>query len=222
LDRFLADALRSTSLFSDLSDRQLSRLAGASTLRRYPKDSEIFTGGQEARAFYLVLSGAVKVYLLSSEGREQILHILGPGDLVAEAAVFGGSIYPASAMATEDSRLLGIQRDRLLELIREDPELALSMIGGLVQRLREFVVTIEDLALRDVAARLARYLLENSRDGVCVLPGTKTQLAARLGTVLEPLSRAFRKLRQEDLIQDRGGTVRILDEDGLRDLVEGI
>jgi CRP/FNR family transcriptional regulator len=125
-------------------------------------------------------------------------------------------------MATEDSRLLGIQRDRLLELIREDPELALSMIGGLVQRLREFVVTIEDLALRDVAARLARYLLENSRDGVCVLPGTKTQLAARLGTVLEPLSRAFRKLRQEDLIQDRGGTVRILDEDGLRDLVEGI
>ncbi|MDI9584366.1 MAG: cyclic nucleotide-binding domain-containing protein, partial [Acidobacteriota bacterium] len=75
MDRFLADALRSTSLFSDLSDRQLSRLAGASTLRRYPPDSEIFTGGQEARAFYLVLSGAVKVYLLSSEGREQILHI---------------------------------------------------------------------------------------------------------------------------------------------------
>jgi len=83
-------------------------------------------------------------------------------------------------------------------------------------------VTIEDLALRDVAARLARYLLENSRDGVCVLPGTKTQLAARLGTVLEPLSRAFRRLRQENFIEDHGGTVRILDEDGLRDLVEGI
>ena len=222
MDQPLHDALRATSLFGDLSEPQLARLSRACSVRAYPKESEIFSGGQEARTFYLVLSGTVKVYLLSSEGREQILHILGPGNLVAEAAVFGGGIYPASAMSTEDARLLGIQRDRLLELVREDPELALAMIGGLVQRLREFVVTIEDLSLRDVAARLARYLLDNAHQGVCTLPGTKTQLAEQLGTVLEPLSRAFRRLRQDGLIEERGGTVRIVEEEGLRDLVEGL
>lgn len=218
----VAQLLEDVPLFASLGDQQRNRLAASARVSDQDPGTEVFSVGETAETFYLVVSGAVKVYLLSGDGREQILHLLERGELVAEAAVFNGGVYPASAMTTEPSRLAGFERSRILALMREDPELAMSVIGALYVRLREFVATIEDLSLRDVTARLARFLLEHSEDGVCRLPSTKTQLAARLGTVLEPLSRAFRRLREDDLIAESKGIVRLLDEEGLEMLVDGL
>jgi CRP/FNR family transcriptional regulator len=218
----LVALLRDVPLFSQLSPRQLSGLLETAVVRRHLRGAQLFGAGEDADCFFLVAEGALKVYLLSPDGREHILHVAGPGDLVAEAAVFAQGTYPASAMAIEDSVVVHFYRDRLLALLRAEPELALALLAGLSGRLREFVATIEDLSLRDVTARLARYLLHNSRGGFCKLPGTKTQLAAQLGTVLEPLSRSFRRLKDQGLIQEHKGGIALLDEDGLRALVDGL
>ena len=218
----LASQLRDVPLFSGLSDAQRVKLAGSASMRSYAQGVEIFSVGEPADSFLLVLSGAVKVYLLSADGREQILHLAHSGDLIAEGAVFAQGTYPAGAMATHSADVAHFYRDRLVELLREDPELSLGMIAGLSRRLRQFVVTIEDLSLRDITTRLARFLSGTATDGVCTLPGTKTQLAAQLGTVLEPLSRAFRRLKQSGMIQERNGIVRILDEEALRTIVDGL
>jgi CRP-like cAMP-binding protein len=218
----LADTLREAALFSQLSQRQLTGLVETAAVRRHPRGTQVFTGGEDANCFFLVAEGALKVYLLSGDGREHILHLAEAGDLVAEGAVFAQGTYPASGMAIEDSVVVHFYRDRLLSLLRAEPELALALLAGLSRRLREFVATIEDLSLRDVTARLARYLLENSKGGFCKLGGTKTQLAAQLGTVLEPLSRSFRRLKDDGLIREHKGGIALLDEDGLRALVDGL
>lgn len=218
----LATALQDVPLFSALSSVQRAQLARSATTETHPRGTELFSVGEAADSFLLVLSGAVKVYLLSADGREHILHMAAAGDLVAEGAVFAQRAYPASAMATEDALVVRFKRDRLVALLREDPELALAMIAGLSRRLREFVLTIEDLSLRDVTARLARFLVENASAGFCKLPGTKTHLAAQLGTVLEPLSRSFRRLREAGFIREHKGGVVVLNEEALRGLYEGL
>ena len=220
MNALLQERIRQVAMFADLTATQRDQLAASAKVERRPKGTEVFVAGDPAKSFLLVLEGAVKVYMLSPDGREHILHLVEPGEIVAEAAVFAQGTYPASAMATEDATVARFFRDRLVALMREDPELSLAMIAGLSRRLREFVLTIEDLSLRDVTARLARYLLDNAKAGVCKLPGTKTQLAAQLGTVLEPLSRSFRRLRDEGLIEEGKAGVRLLDEQGLRDLLE--
>lgn len=217
----LGPMLRDVALFSQLSERQLSGLVETAVVRRHPRGTQVFSAGEDADCFLLVAQGALKVYLLSGDGREHILHIAEAGDLVAEGAVFAQGTYPASAMAIEDSVVVHFYRDRLVALLRAEPELALALLAGLSQRLRQFVATIEDLSLRDVTARLARYLLENSKGGFCRLTGTKTQLAAQLGTVLEPLSRSFRRLKEDGLICEHKGGIALLDEKGLRALVDG-
>lgn len=217
----LPGALAQVALFADLTGAQLKGLVDSADVIDYPRGTELFSAGQPAESFLVVLEGTVKVYLLSPDGREHILHLAEAGDLVAEGAVFAQRTYPASAMATEDCVVARFYRDRLVALLRDDPELSLAMIAGLSRRLREFVATIEDLSLRDVTARLARYLVENSVGGFCKLPGTKTQLAAQLGTVLEPLSRSFRRLREDGLIKEHKQGVAVLDTDGLRALYEG-
>lgn len=218
----LSEALRQVPMFSTLSDEQLEALSASAVVEDYPRDLELFSVGEPATSFLLVLSGAVKVYALSADGREHILHLASEGDLVGEGAVFGQGTYPASAMTTRESTVARFDRRRLVEALRNDPEMALAMIAALSRRLREFVHVIEDLSLRDVGARLARYLLHNAQDGRCRLPGTKTQLAAQLGTVLEPLSRALRKLKEAELIEEQGGVVTILDPEGLEGIVDGL
>jgi len=222
VDRRLGEALGRVPLLSALNQEQLDRLAASAVVEDYPRDLELFSVGETAHSFLLVLSGAVKVYALSPDGREHILHLVSEGGLVGEGAVFGQGTYPASAMTVRESTVARFDRRRLVEALRDDPELALAMIAGLSQRLRQFVQVIEDLSLRDVTARLARFILQNSSDGECRLPGTKTQLAAQLGTVLEPLSRALRRLREAGLIQERGGVLILLDGEGLQEIVEGL
>lgn len=218
----LTEAITAVPLFADLSEAQLESLLTSATIERCDKGAQLFAAGEPATSFLLVLEGSVKVYLLSPDGREHILHMASAGDLVAEGAVFAQATYPAFAEALEDGRIVRFYRDRLVELMQADPELGLAMIAGLSRRLRRFVVTIEDLSLRDVTARLARFLLESAEGGYCKLPGTKTQLAAQLGTVLEPLSRALRKLKDAGLIREHKSGFVIADATGLRAFFESV
>ena len=184
----------------------------------------IFSEGDDGTGFYVVISGRVKIYKLSSEGKEQILHIFGSGEPFGEVAVFAGRHFPANAEAMEKSRMFYFSRDSLLALIGRNPSLALHMLAVLSMRLRQFATLIDDLSLKEVPGRVAAYLLylSEQKDGSVdlELSITKGQLASLLGTIPETLSRILAKLSGQALIETKGPRIKILDRQGLEDLVE--
>lgn len=216
--------LTNTFLFNSFTEKELSLLLASASLKKVGKGTQIFSEGIEATAFFIIASGKVKIYKLSPDGKEYTLHIHGPGDLVAEAAIFDAMVYPASCVTMEESVLVRISREGFLDLIRNHPELALKMMSGYSRRLRQFVAKIEELSLKDIKSRLAGYLLENStlEEGVavCRLRNSKKEISSLLGTIPETLSRALAFLKQKRLIVEKGNTIILSDPEQLRTLSE--
>ena len=218
--------LRQTPLFSKLNDQDMEALAALIVSQGLSRNQQIFTEGEPATGLYIVHSGRVKIYKLSFDGKEQILHILGPGEPFAEVAVFTGSSYPANAMAMEKSQILFIPRKEFQELIQRQPSLALSMLATLSMRLRQFANMIENLSLKEVPGRLAVHLLllseENKGAEQVKLTMAKTQLASLLGTIPETLSRILTKMAKQGYITSQGSEITLLNRQGLQDLAEGV
>jgi CRP/FNR family transcriptional regulator len=217
------DAFKSLPMFSALGETTLRELAANCEVRTFPAGTMVFCQRQPARRFHVVLSGRVKVFKLSSRGDEQILHIFGAGETFGEAAMWAGDKYPACAQALEDAELLGITRQGILRAIKRDGELAMRMLAGMSAKLREFARLIEELSLKEVPARLARVLLEESRaagSSILRLRQTKRELAAQIGTVPATLSRALGKLRNDGIIEVRGPRIIIRNLRSLMDLSE--
>ena len=212
--------LSNTFLFQSFTQKEMGLLDAAASLREFHKGGQIFSEGIDARAFFIVVSGKVKIYKLSPDGKEHTLHIHGPGDLVAEAAIFDAMVYPASCTALEKLTLVRISRDGILGLIRKHPELALKMMSGYSRRLRQFVAKIEELSLKDIKARLAGYLLAHSTiengETVFRLKYSKKELSSLLGTIPETLSRALSFLKQKRLITEADNKIIIPDAEKLR------
>lgn len=222
----IVDGLSKTPLFEGLPPEKLALIADITELLRYGKGQTIFSEGDPARGFYTVFSGRVKIFKLSPDGKEQILHIFGPGEPFGEVAVFEDINFPAYAQAMDESRAMFITKDRFIELISRDPALTLNMLAVLSMRLRKFTHLIEDLSLKDVPGRLAKYILLISEKGHGAydirLDLTKNQLAGLLGTIPETLSRIFARLSSQGIIQINGAQIIILDRNGLEDLAQGI
>ncbi|ADH86245.1 Crp/Fnr family transcriptional regulator [Desulfurivibrio alkaliphilus] len=221
----IVDFLTTVPLFRGLNREQYDHLAMIATDQEYAKGQSIFAEGDPGEGFFMVMSGQVKIYKLSFEGKEQILHIFGPGEPFAEAAVFIGSPYPAHAMALAPSRVLFLPRRAFIELINRQPELALNMLAALSLRLKKFAQLIEELSLKEVPDRLAAHLLslsdqQQGRDQV-VLPVSKTQLAGLLGTIPETLSRIFNKMAKAGMISTDGPRITIQDREALDQLANG-
>lgn len=212
--------LSSVFLFNSFTKKEIDLLEASASFKKVHKGEQIFSEGIDATAFFIVVSGKVKIYKVSLDGKEQILHIHGPMDLVAEAAIFDSMLYPASCMALEDTTLVRISREGFLELIKRHPEITLKMMSGYSRRLRQFVSMIEELSLKDIKSRLASYLIENSivENGitVCHLKYSKKELSALLGTIPETLSRALAFLKQRNLIIEKGNRIIIPDPDKLK------
>ncbi len=218
-------ALQAAALFSRLDSAAVARLAGRFARASIQAGQILFRADQPAERFYIVFSGRIRVYLANPRGETQILHLVGPGETFAEAAVLSGGTYPAFAEAAEPSEVISVGRSDLIDVIRSDPEVAMGMLAGLSAKLHEFATLIERISLQQVPARLAGALLEIADAAGAErfeLPGTKKQLAARLGTVSETLSRALGKLRRLGLINVTGSRITILDRPGLADVAAGL
>jgi CRP/FNR family transcriptional regulator len=173
-----------------------------------------------------VLSGRVKVFKLSPDGKEQIFHILGPGEPFGEAAVFAGEKFPAYAEALTESRVCFFPRPAFVGLIKKNPSLALNMLAVLSRRLRKFAALVEDLSLKEVPGRLAAYLLflSERKKGMreLELDVSKNQLAGLLGTIPETLSRILARMARERFIKASGQRrIQILDRKALEELASG-
>jgi CRP/FNR family transcriptional regulator, dissimilatory nitrate respiration regulator len=218
----LISIMADTPLFGGLSVEQLSRIKGISQVKSYKRGEAIFWEGDPGIGFYVVVGGKVKVFKTSSEGKEQILHIYGPGHPIGEVPVFSGSRFPANAMAIAKSRLLFFPRKDFVDLISSQPSLALNMLAIFSARLRQFTVQVENLSLKEVPARLASYLIylteEQGNTEVVTLPISKGQLASLLGTIPETLSRIFNKMTLFKLIAVQGSKITLVNREGIEDL----
>jgi CRP/FNR family transcriptional regulator len=212
-------------LFNGLAEEQLQELATIVVEREFRRGQTIFLEGEEGNGFYVVNTGKVKIFKLSPDGKEQIIHIFGSGEPFAEVPVFAGQRFPASAETLEDSRLFFFPRAGFLELIRRHPSLALNMLAVLSKRLRQLAALVEDLSLKEVPARLAAYLLyqsEHREEPEFALDIPKGLLASLLGTIPETLSRILAKMVKEGLIESTGPRIKIMDRAGLQELAAGM
>ena len=223
MERIL-DIINKIPAFNGLSEDQLKAIKSIAVDRRFDKGEIVFSEGDEGSGFYVVIDGQVKVFKLSAEGKEQILHIFGPGDPVGEVAVFAGRSFPANAEAIAAARLLFFPRSAFIDLISANPSLAMKMLAVLSMRLRRFTIQIENLSLKEVPGRLASYLIvlseEQEDDNSVTLPISKGQLASLLGTIPETLSRIFAKMSAQNLITVQGRRIELLDRPGLEDVSE--
>lgn len=218
--------LKMSQLFSELEDRSLNEIASASSIKTYDVGESFFMDGDPVHSFFIVGSGRVKVFKLSPDGKEQILMIADPGESFAEAAMFAGGRYPASATALEKSEVVVVNRDRFFGVLQRDHNLAINMIARLSELLRKLTRLIEGLSLTDVTTRLAKYLLDLAPDTeaneiTVTLSEKKTILASELGTIPETLSRSLARLSREKVIAVEGATIRILDRQRLQQQVDG-
>ena len=218
------DFVSTTPLFNGLPADQIAAIQRIAIEKRFNKAEIIFSEGDDGEGFFVIAEGRVKVFKVSADGKEQILHILGPGQPFGEVPVFAGQKIPANAQAIESTRVGFFPRAAIVDLIAANPSLALNMLAVMSKKLREFAAQIESLSLKEMPARLASYLIylveEQESDNVVRLNISKGQLASLLGTIPETLSRIFAKLSGQNLIRVEGKTITLIDRDGLEELAE--
>ena len=214
--------LSSVALFGDLSEEELRALAHRAVKRHVKAGDVIFHEGDPCEGFSVVETGEVKIFKTGASGREQVLTIDRAGDSIAEIPVFDGGAYPASAVANVDTTLLFISKREFRALVLEHPEVGLKVLKNVGSRLRRLVGLIEELSFTTVRSRLivllARLLREEGqhteRGTEAVLPSNQ-EIASRIGTVRELVSRNLGRLQAEGLIRLDGKHVVVTDVDEL-------
>jgi len=224
------DLLNRCPLFAGLREEELKRIRAIASLKQVWKKEVLFSEGEEAKGFYVILSGKVKLYKISPEGKEQILHVVSAPDAFAEAALFLEGSYPAFAEALSDGQLLFFPKRDFIQLIEKNPQLSINMIVSLSHYLRRFASLIEELSLKEVSSRIAKYLidlsLKLSKEGKSPkeveLDLSKTQLASKLGTISETLSRTLAKMKTKGIIDVKKNKILILNREALEELASGL
>ena len=219
--------LKKSLLFSGLDEEYLAEVAAIAVKRTFGKGETLFNDGETASGFYLLASGSIKLCKISPDGKEKVLHFVHPAETFAEAAFFGDGKYPAEARALESGTALFFPREAFMGLLERNPRFSLNLIISLSLLLRRFARQIEELSFAEVPARLAAYLLELAAKKSTSFQGKtyldldmkKGELASRLGTVSETLSRTFKKLKEEGVIDVEGSRVTILDMARLQKLI---
>ena len=212
-------ALRQTILFKELDENTLSALAERSIEQQFDKDEVLFVAGEEALGLYVIVEGAVRAFRVSSDGREQVIHIERSGATIAEVPVFDGGPYPSTAAADEATTTLFIAKRDVHQLVLEHPAIAFAALKVLAGRLRRCAELVEALSLREVGQRLARFLVAEVRrthtspNNKCSieLRQTNQQIASLIGSVREVVSRAFTRLQHQGLILVEGRKITIPD-----------
>lgn len=217
----LPKALRAAPLFSGLPPEDLAAVASMAAVRRFGRNATIFREGDRADGFYVVAAGRAKVFKLSAEGKEQVLHLLEPGQSFAEGVIFEGGAYPAHAAAVTEASCIFLPKQGVVSLLERSPRLAIRMLASLSKWLRRMTDLVDVLALKDVETRFTWFVAEELRTrGIEVADGavydlafSKSLLASRLGTVPETFSRTLKKLQEEGAIRVQGKRIRILDSE---------
>jgi CRP/FNR family transcriptional regulator len=199
----LIELLKQSMLFSGLNDPDLAELATITVRRKFTKGESLFGEGDVATGFYLLVAGSIKLCRIAHDGREKVLHFVRPGETFAEAAFFGDGKYPAEARAMEPGEVLYLPREGFLELMARNPGFSLNLVVSLSLMLRadEKSTTFGGITYIDLGIK-------------------KGEIASRLGTASETISRTFKKLKDEGIIEVQGNRVVIHQMEKLQKLCE--
>ncbi len=210
--------LQQLPLFSAGEPQALARLAQGCELRSFERGAAVFRVGDPCEAFHVVVSGQVKLYVISPGGQEKVIELVGPGRSFAEALMFLRKPCMVNAQALADSLLLTVSRAAVMEELAHDPEFALRMLAGLSRRLHGLVHDVQAYALQSGVQRVIGYLLNDRDDGpgsagstTVSLPVSKATVASRLSLTPEYFSRVLRELEDARLIEVDRRDIRILD-----------
>jgi len=221
------ETLKDIPLFSELDIKDLRKISEFSLIKKYDKNDLIFSEGDKYRGFYIVLKGKVKVFKLSPAGRESVINIIQPLELFAEVPLFEGyPEYPVNAQTLEESVLFFIPGKDFIDFTYNNPHISLKIISGFAKKLHTLTRRIESLTLSDVPNRLAKYIIEEYEKShkvilskpFILLTISKSTLAGYLGTITETLSRTFKKLQDENVIEVKGKKIFITDFNRLKHL----
>ena len=207
--------------FNGLAEETQQAFATVASRRHFDGGQVIYLEGEPAESIYVLEAGWIKAARMTLEGREQALMFLRPVDMFGDIAVFTGTPYPGTVIALESVRVWVIPAKTMLDLIPRYPDLAMAIICHLGERVLHYVNLVEDLSLRSVEARLAHTLLQNSElnEGHLIVPRrewtTFDEMAVRLGTVRDVLSRALKTLETENLLRVEKHFILLLDPKGL-------
>ena len=224
----LWSALRGCRLWHAVSDEAVSGLARASTLTDVARGELLGAEGDTAAKLGVVVAGKVRVFYLGADGKRITFENLGASEPFGAIAALAGVRYPANMEAATPAVVAWTPREAVFEMLTGEPEVARSVITDLAGRLVNFTSVIQTMAL-DVPSRLARYLFQRSlavgqtsTDGLHVDLGmSKAELAQAIGTVPETLSRAFARLKDDEILEVRGGTVVVFDVGALARIGSG-
>ncbi|MBU1100961.1 MAG: Crp/Fnr family transcriptional regulator [Bacteroidetes bacterium] len=214
----LADFLLYVPIFADLDNEAIEKISNIGSKKSYPKDSIILLEEEAGSALFVIITGKVKVARTSNDGREVILSILGDSDFFGEMAILDGLTRSATVTATEDTELFIIERAVFLNLLREHPEVSISLLYELTTRLRAADMKIKSLSLKDAEGKVATVILQLADDvgkikhGIVEIDKLPLQqdLANMAGTSRETISRTLHAFAKKGLVELDGSKLRIL------------
>ncbi len=222
--------LKRSLLFSGLGEEELKEIRAIASPVQVGKGEILFSDCEEADGLYVVLSGKVKLYKVSPEGKEQILDVISAPEAFGEASLFLKGSHPFYAETLGDSQLLFFPKRNFLRLIKKDPRLGANITVALAQHVKRYAALIEDLSLKEVPSRIAKYLLdlltrqwkEGRGAAEIELHLNRSQLASRLGTIRETVSKTLAKMKAHGMIDIKKSRIRILNREALQKLAVGL
>jgi len=215
------ELIAKSPIFSAMSRKAIGDLSAISQIRKAAKDEIIFSEGDAADSLFIAASGKVDLVKYAPDGRERFVRHVGAGETFAEAAMFAGEAYPVSAVARQASALISIDRDKFHKFVQDHPDASLAMLSAMARLLRHWSDLLSELSLSSVESRIAAWLLRKSRasKGQSFRLGIqKKELAFKLGTIPETLSRNLRKLTDSGAISMEGDRITIEDPIALDDV----
>ena len=215
------ELLKSIPYFTGLSPTELDSIRPHVLERKAERGEIIIYDGEPAEALFFVISGAVKVFKTSADGKDQILNIVPPGESFNDAPIFNGLPNQASAQAIVPTVLYELRKSEVSALLQAHPKIALNAIKVLAGQAHQLVSLVEDLSFKHVIARVAKILLKNAGDGNS--PGlrlTQQEMAALAGSAREVVGRSLKSLEENGVIKLERHRIVIADKAALRELVE--
>ncbi len=227
-NRQLLESMKKSEIFSHLNNEELVSISQLAYLREYFQGSIIFYQGDPGKAMFYVKSGKVKILKEDYYGREQILHIMKPGNIFAEVVVFDDGSYPATAQVMENTTVGVITKEKLEQHLTENPSIAVKIMKLMGKRLRTAQKKVADLALRDTYQRTVNIIYNLMTEDDCafceqkrevVISATHQELASMVGTSRESVTRVLASLKEQGIVKTDKGYISVNDPGKLKSKV---
>jgi|ERR1035438_4179132 CRP-like cAMP-binding protein len=217
-------ALKRTTLFGGLGTEELADIAQRAIELQLQKGEMLFLSGEPARGLYIVVDGKIRAFQQNEDGREQVVHVDAAGSVLGDVPVFDDGPFPASAISEAETHILLIEKNDVKELCAKYPSLALAALKLMATKVRRYASLVEALSFHEVGQRLALFLLAEARSATLApdvpkpfcLRLSNQEIASRIGSVRDVVSRALARLKHVGLISLDNRNVTILNLEALR------